>query len=144
MSVLSKSYVPSASVNRSKLDVSQTHITTGEFMQCQVAAYRHMLPKEHLKGSVFVNARLAPLAVPTYGRCRINVRNFFVPFRQVFPNVNEFLTNSIANNFDDSSLVELSPHYYNNELVHMFIGDVTADTVTVDNTTYTIIELTPH
>lgn len=143
MSVLSKSYVPSAAVNRSKLDVSQTHVTTGEFLQCQVAGYRHMLPKEHIKGNVFVNARLAPLAVPTYGRCRINVRNFFVPFRQVFPNVNEFLTNSIANNFDESSLVEYSPHYYNSDLVNMFMGDIVDSTVTVDDNTYTILELTP-
>lgn len=123
MPQLSKQRVAIAAQNHSKLDVSFTHVTTGEFMQCQVGAYRFMLPKEHLKGSSFVNCRLAPLAVPTYGRCRINVRNFFVPFRQVFPNFNEFITNSLAYNYEDASLVELSPHFYNQDILGMFVGE---------------------
>lgn len=105
----SKSKVPSAAVNHSKLDVSSTHITTGNFMQYCPVYVRHMLPGEHLKGGINVLSRLAPVAVPTYGRCRINMRSFFVPFRTVMPNWNEFIVDTIANNVSSSSLVDDSP-----------------------------------
>lgn len=116
----SKTVVASAAVNHSKLDVSSTHITTGNFMKLQPVYYRHMLPGEHIKGVGNVLSRLAPVAVPTYGRCRINMRAFFVPFRCVMPNWNEFIVDTIASNVSDSSLVPTSPVLPNTVIVQMF------------------------
>lgn len=116
----SKTKVASAAVNHSKLDVSSTHITTSSFMQLQPVYYRHMLPGEHIKGSGNVLSRLAPVAVPTYGRCRINMRAFFVPFRCVFPNFNEFIVDTVASDFSNTSLIASSPVVNNITLATYF------------------------
>ena len=121
MGVMSKQKVAIAAVNHSKLDVSSTHITTQGFMHLRPVYYRHMLPKEHLKGSVSLLSRLSPMQVPCYGRARINLRYFFVPFRCVFPNANEFFTDTIANNYEYTSLVPLSPTVSNSTLVSFFL-----------------------
>lgn len=116
----SKSVVASAAVNHSKLDVSSTHITTGNFMKLQPVYYRHMLPGEHIKGVGNVLSRLAPVAVPTYGRCRLNMRAFFVPFRCVMPNWNEFIVDTIASNNTSSSIVPSSPILPNSVIVSLY------------------------
>lgn len=116
----SKTVVASADVNHSKLDVSSTHITTGSFMNLQPVYYRHMLPGEHIKGVGNVLSRLAPVSVPTYGRCRINMRAFFVPFRCVMPNWNEFIVDTVASNVSSSSIVPSSPVLPNVVIVTLF------------------------
>lgn len=119
----SKTKVASAAVNHSKIDLSSTHITTANFMQLQPVYYRHMLPGEHIKGQGNVLSRLAPVAVPTYGRCRINMRAFFVPFRCVFPYFNEFIVDTIASDFDNTSLVADSPYISTSDMITMFFGN---------------------
>lgn len=119
----SKTKVASAAVNHSKIDVSSTHITTANFMQLQPVYYRHMLPGEHIKGQGNVLSRLAPVSVPTYGRCRINMRAFFVPFRCVFPNFNEFIVDTIASDSENTSLVAESPYISSRDMYLMFLGN---------------------
>lgn len=109
MAQFDKQKVNIASSNHSKLDVSSTHVTTSSWMTLQPVYYRHMMPREHIAGSATALTRLAPVAVPTYGRCRINLRSFFVPFRTIFPNFNEFVTDTIGTNVNGSSLVAGSP-----------------------------------
>lgn len=120
MGVFSKQKVNSAVTHHSKLDVSGTHITTANFMQIQPIFYRHMIPGEHLRGNIQALSRLAPVAVPTYGRCRLNLRSFFVPFTQVFPNFLDFLGDSVASNYSGSSLVSESPKFSVEELYLLF------------------------
>lgn len=115
----SKTKVSVASTDHSKLDVSSTHITTGKFMELMPVYYRHMLPGEHIKGVGNVLSRLAPVAVPCYGRCRINMRSFFVPFRTIMPNWNEFIVDTIAANYSTASLVPSSPVIPNNVFVQL-------------------------
>lgn len=113
--------------HRSKLDLSSTHITTANFMQLQPVYYRHMMPREHIKGSGMVLSRLAPVAVPTYGRCRINLRTFFVPFRTIFPNWNEFITDTIGSNVANNSLISKSPYILNSDFTTFFLGGLDPD-----------------
>lgn len=112
-----------ATINRAKLDVSSTHITTSSFMYLQPVYYRHMLPQESLKGQGNVVSRLAPVAVPTYGRCRINMRSFFVPFRTIFPNWNEFITDTIGVNNANTSLVTGSPYFTSKDLMDLWFNN---------------------
>lgn len=119
----SKTKVAVATTEHSKLDVSSTHITTGNFMELMPVYYRHMIPGEHIKGAGNVLSRLAPVAVPTYGRCRINMRSFFVPFRTIMPNWNEFIVDTIAVNVSNASLVPTSPIVNNKEFVDWILGD---------------------
>lgn len=120
MATLDQTKVNVAVSNNSKLDLSSTHITSQNFMRLQPVYYRHMLPKEHLRGSGNALTRLAPVAVPTYGRCRLNLRSFFVPFRTIFPNWNEFITDTIGSNASNNSLIANSPYMYNYDLYQLF------------------------
>lgn len=118
----SKQKIDTAIDNRSKLDVSSTHITTASFMQNCPVYYRHMIPGETLQGTGNVLTRLAPVAVPTYGRCRVNMRAFFVPFRTIFPQWNDFIGDTIATNYNNASLVAKSPVINHNEIIDMFLN----------------------
>lgn len=140
---LSKIKVKVAADHRSKLDVSGTHITTNNFMLLKPVYYRHMLPTEHLTGNEHVEARMSPLALPTYGRCRINIRNFFVPYRQVFPNWDSYINDTIGVNYDNASLVANVPIFQNNLFVKWFTSYsgpygalCVAKTLTVTDQTY--------
>lgn len=82
--------------NQTKLDLSHDHITSSNFMDLQPVMYRHMMPKERLVVNANAFARLAPLSVPTYGRCRLNLRAFFVPFRTVMPYFTDFLVDTVS------------------------------------------------
>lgn len=109
----------------SKLDLSHDHITTSNFMDLQPVMYRHMMPQEKLRVNANAFARLAPMAVPTYGRCRLNLRGFFVPFRTVMPKFNEFVTDSVSTSFGtlisaNSAIVGMTPFFHSSSLLHMF------------------------
>ena len=123
MAIFSKQQIPSAVKKHSKLDVSGTHITSAGFMECQPVFYRHMIAGEHLKGNISALTRSAPVAVPCYGRCRLNLRSFFVPFDMVMPNFSDMLVDTVASNYDDSSLVADSPKFQAVELLNMFLND---------------------
>lgn len=144
MSTLDKQNVNVAVSNRAKLDLSSTHITTASFMTLQPVYYRHSIPGEHITGKANVLSRLAPVAVPTYGRCRINLRTFFVPFRTVFPNFNEFITDTIANNVSTSSLVSNSPYITNQDLVLFFLGGIGPDGNALVSTVTTAVPPAPQ
>lgn len=85
--------------NQTKLDLSHDHVTSTNFMDLQPVMYRHMMPREKLVVNASAFARLAPLSVPTYGRCRLNLRAFFVPFRTVMPYFNEFVVDTVSASF---------------------------------------------
>ena len=119
--VLSKQKVAVASVHHSKLDKSGTHITTGNWLTAMPVGYWHMIPKEHIKGKCNINCNLAPIAVPTYGRARINLRYFFVPYRVVFPNSTEFFVDTIASNYSASGIVSQGPTITNDTIESYFL-----------------------
>lgn len=128
MPVFSKQKVQSAVDSRSKLDVSGTHITTASFMHVQPIFYRHMIAGEHLRGNIQALSRLAPVAVPSYGRCRLNLRSFYVPFSQVCPNFLEMLEDSVASNYTTSSLVAETPKFSCDVIRDMFLSYLFAGT----------------
>ena len=109
MAKLNKVEVPVAVGKKTKLDLSCDHVTTGNFGIVQPVYYRHMIKGERLDVNALCTCRLAPLAVPTYGRMRINTRAFFVPYSLVFPQWDAFYTDVIGSNANGSSLVTASP-----------------------------------
>lgn len=120
MPAFSEQKVNVAVDSRAKLDVSSTHITSADWMHLAPVYYRHMIPGETIKGSGNVLSRMAPVAVPTYGRCRMNLRAFFVPFRTIMPNWNEFISDTIGSNYTGSSLIGLSPTIANGQFIDVF------------------------
>jgi len=86
-----------SSGNRSTFDLSHHQVTTSDFGFLTPICYRDMLPNDDfiIKPSVF--CRLAPLAVPTYGRITCRVHHFFVPYRILYPKWDQFITQDSNN-----------------------------------------------
>lgn len=121
MSVGSNLKVAVAATNHSKMDVSATTITSQNFLICKPVWYYHMIPNTTLKGNIKSITRMDSVATPCYGRCRVNIRSFYVPYRTVFPNANEFFTDTIASSYLKSALVPKAPSVYNDTLVKYFL-----------------------
>lgn len=127
--------------SHSHLDLSHDHITSSNFMDLQPVCYRHMIPNEKLSVQANAFARLAPLAVPTYGRARLNMRAFFVPFRTVMPRFTEFITDTVASKFVSNTspsvgIVASTPIIQASTIVSAFNNGV----IVYENGTYPLTE----
>lgn len=120
MANLNKVDVPVAQQNKCKLDLSCDHVTTMDFMQLQPVFYRHMVAGEHINFDSYSVCRPAPMAVPTYGRLRMNLRGFFVPYRLVFPFWNEFHLDTIASGSSSQGIPQNPPYFTAGELFAAF------------------------
>lgn len=109
MPQIAKQQIPIAAPKKVKFNLDSQHITTTDFMQLQPVYYRHVIPGEKISVNIDSKARLAPLAVPTYGRANLNLRGFFVPYRTVFTHWNEFIADTVAASYSTTSLVNNPP-----------------------------------
>lgn len=114
--------IPVAVEAHCKLDLPCDHASTSMFMLLQPLFYRHSVKTENLALRFTSVVRPNPLVVPTFGRIRHNIRHFFVPYRLVFPNWEEFIDDVIASNFDTSSQVVGVPHFSASTLDTLFFG----------------------
>lgn len=124
MATLNKSSIVTAISSHSKLDLTFDHATTMNFMNLQPVGYRRMIKGEKFSLNSVATVRPAPMAVPTYGRMRLNIRNFFIPFRVVFPMFDSFYTDVIGVNASAASLVSKVPTIESGELVKYFLNTV--------------------
>ena len=89
---IGKLHLKSAVQSHSRFDLSCHHLTTMDFGQIVPIFVQHeIVPGDsfNIKNNVF--ARLAPLAVPTYGNCYFKTASFFVPYHQVAYDMEAFL-----------------------------------------------------
>lgn len=114
--------IPIAVERHTKLDLPFDHVSTGMFMLLQPMFYRHTVKTENLNLNFTSVVRPSPMVVPTYGRIRQNLRHFFVPYRLIFPNWEEFIGDLVANNFEHSSQVSGVPYFYPDALLALFFG----------------------
>lgn len=129
MPILDKARIKSGVEAVSKLDLSHEHITTTNFMDLQPVMYRHMIPGEKIVVNAKAFARLAPMAVPTYGRCRLNLRCFFVPFRTVFKHFTDFIEDTVSQKYSSTQgsingIVTSTPILPNSALFDLFTNAV--------------------
>lgn len=117
-----KSKLPIGVESHTKLDLPFDHATTGMFMLLRPLYYRHCMKLENHHFSFTDVVRPNPLVVPTFGRIRHNLRHFFVPYRLVFPNWEEFKNDVIASNFDGSSQVAGVPWFSAETLYELFFN----------------------
>lgn len=89
---------PIAVTHWSNIDLSCQHITTGNFMEFNVAKAMELCPRQSIDIDMRTFARLAPMPLPTYGNADIKNRAYFVPFRTVMKGFNEFI--------DDTTVVD--------------------------------------
>lgn len=90
----SKTSIPVAVPNKSKKFFTQDHLTTVPFMRPRPIFCREYVPGRDMKVKVDSFLRANPMPVPIFGHAKVHNRAFFVPFRAVMPDFNDFYTNS--------------------------------------------------
>lgn len=82
---------PSAT-SRTNAELSHNHVSTIDFNQILPVQSTDCIigDEHHVEITPFI--RLAPLAVPTYGRFNLRLVSFFVPYYQVFKDFDSFYT----------------------------------------------------
>lgn len=127
----SKVAVQIATPNKSRKVFSQDHITTHSFMRPRPIFCREYVPKRNMSVNVDSFLRANPMPVPIFGHAKVHNRAFFVPFRTVMRDWNEFYT-SAPYSYPNAevSIPSSVPLIPNNELVTMFIGNVGGQWVT--------------
>lgn len=113
--------IPVASPAKSKLDLSCDHVTTMNFGECQPVHYRHPLKGETINLGAVGTVRPMPMACPTYGRMRLNLHHFYVPYSVIFPQYDSFANDTIAVNSSNSSLIDEAPKIKNSDIVNTFL-----------------------
>ena len=93
-------------------DLSSTHLTTMDFGTIQPTYFAEVVPNDIFHVSMSSFARLAPLAVPTFGRLECISRAFFVPMRSIWHGFEEWISRS-----NDQSLASSIPTISNAQLI---------------------------
>lgn len=86
-----------SSNNRSTFDLSHHQVTTSDFGYLIPITLREMVPGDDFTVKPSIFCRLAPLAVPTYGRITCRVHHFFVPNRIMYPKWDAWITKDKSN-----------------------------------------------
>lgn len=98
-----KANVNIASVKPNKFDLSCKHITTTDFGLLRPVFSRMMVPADKFEVEVNTFHRLDPMVAPNNSDMDVHTRAFFVPYRTIVNNFNEFIANTpglnISGNF---------------------------------------------
>lgn len=70
------------------------HTTTSSFMYYDCATFSEIVPKHSQTINIRTFARMEPLLVPTFGRCEIHNKAFFVPYRTVWTAWTDFINDT--------------------------------------------------
>lgn len=87
--------------NRTKFNMSNTHITSANFGQLIPIFTQEMNPSDsiNLDSKVFIQ-QASPLATPCFGSLRASVKHFFVPYRIIYPSWEKFITGGSTGTID--------------------------------------------
>lgn len=80
---------------RNNFDLSCDNITSNDFFQFKPVYCRELVPGSSINIKLNQFTRLAPLVKPMYGSAKFVNRAFFVPFRAVYSNFNDFVSQSL-------------------------------------------------
>ena len=85
--------------NNTRHDLSHRHLTTSSFCEVQPTLIQELIPNSHVEFSLSPFLRMLPLPSPSFTSIKVSNRQFFVPFRTIFPRWNEFITDTPQVNF---------------------------------------------
>lgn len=75
-------------------DLSCTHLTTANFFELNVGYYRETTPREYFKCNQGIFCRPVPMQAPVMGEAVLKLKNYFVPYRVLSPQWNDYITKS--------------------------------------------------
>lgn len=109
MSIFTKARVRTAEDSRTQMPFLSSHITTADFFQLTCPYIREIVPNQSITIDMSCFSRLAPMPVPTLGRCEIHHHAFFVPFRTIMPSWHDFITDTPHVAFNSDGVGSIVP-----------------------------------
>ena len=106
-----------ASVKPNKFDLSCKHITTTDFGLLRPVFSRMMVPADKFEVEVNTFHRLDPMIAPNNSDMDVHTRAFFVPYRCICNNFNEFIANTPGVNKDGKFSTVTIPTFSANSLL---------------------------
>lgn len=124
--------------NRFSLNAS--HKTTMDFMVLQPIYYRHLIPGQSISVDLRTFIRMAAMPVPTFGDASLHLSAYFVPYRQVCPYFDSFITDSVyvPHNGQNSFIPSRVPVFANSSIVELFSNTSYGYVSTATGTTFDI------
>lgn len=110
-----------ASVKPNKFDLSCKHITTTDFGLLRPVFSRMMVPADKFDVEVNTFHRLDPMVAPNNSDMDVHTRAFFVPFRTIVNNFNEFIANTPGLNIGGSFAPVKLPTFTARALLYAFL-----------------------
>ena len=86
--------LPLPNLKKHKFHLPSVNCTTQDFFNLKPVYCREVVPGEDVKINMSAFSRLSPMVKPAYARCNMVNRAFFVPYRVIFPDWNDFITES--------------------------------------------------
>lgn len=121
----SKTNIPVAVPNKTRKFYTQDHITTHHFMNPRPIFCREYVPGRDMKVKVDSFIRCNPMPVPIFGHAKVHNRAFFVPYRAVMPDFNNFYSGSPWPYPNGTTSIPSSVYYINNdEFVTYFMASL--------------------
>lgn len=120
MNPLVKSDVPVAVDRFNKFNLDSNHLTTGNFMQFNLAYCRQLMPGSHGKLNHKTFMRAEPLDKPCLGSAQIHNAAYFVPFRTVWEPFSDFVTDTPHNQPSGTGIIPNVPSISSTNLNNLF------------------------
>lgn len=80
--------------NTHEADLSCVHLTTASFFELNIGYYRENTPREHWESTTGIFARPKSMQAPVMGEATLKYKNYYVPYRIISPQWNDFITKS--------------------------------------------------
>lgn len=122
MEPLSKVTIPTAVEGRTNMPTSGTHITTQDFMLLRPYGYHHPIPGASGRVTGQAKTNLMPIGQPIFGRARQNLRGFWVPYRLLCQDFDNFITDTPSYEATQTRLSNHAPFFYASTLHNLLWG----------------------
>lgn len=108
--------IKTASKDYNKFDMSKTHITTQDFGIMKPLECKLCFPGDKINLSVTQETKILTMPAPTFGRCDMILRAFYVPINNIWKDFNDYISNQ---KIPTSTAQLLSP-----DVPFMYAGDI--------------------
>lgn len=81
---------------RSTFHFDMPHLQSAEFMQNNVVFCRNVVPTDHFKVTPVLEARCAPLSVPSFVNMEYHIRGFYVPYSVIWSRFDDWVNGNLT------------------------------------------------
>lgn len=127
--------------NVTKCDLSSVHLTTSNFFELGIAYYRENTPREKWTCATGVFARPVPMQAPVMGEATLSVKNYYVPYRILSPQWNDFITRTPHTPYNGNTpfIVQEMPYITAKHMVNFITDTEVATKITTGTPDFTTL-----